>query len=133
VADHGLEVEPVQRGPEDFVVVDARREAIVELRLLGLEPVHDALIQVGIEDAPHAEGEVDVVRVVDLGQVIHAPRKLRVEDRLFATVVLDVEVTLLDVDVPRAVFAHRSELDRVGIGRELAHRPQDVRRVHDVV
>src|ERR671914_2930272 len=63
VPDHGLHAEAVERGAEDLVVVEARAQALVERGLLGLDPVHDALVEVGRAQAPDAAGEVDVVRV----------------------------------------------------------------------
>ena len=133
VADDRLDAEPVQRRAEHVVVVEPRGEPVVELRLVGLDPVDDTLVQIGRTDPPHPAREVDVVRVVDLRQVVQAARELRVEDRLLAPVVLDVEVPLLDVDVGCAVLAHRAELHEVRVGRVLAHRPQHVQGVHDVV
>ena len=50
-----------------------------------------------------------------------------------APVVVDLDVALFDVDVRRAVLAHRAELHEVRVGREVAHRVDHVQRVHDVV
>ena len=99
VADDGLHAEAVERGPEDLVVVEARREARVERRLVGLDAVHDALVEVGRAEAPDPAGEVDVVAVVDLRQVVERARRLGVEERVLPAVVVDGQVALLDVDV----------------------------------
>ncbi len=52
VADRGLDAEPVERGPEDLVVVEARGETRVERRFVGLDAVHHALVEVGRAEAP---------------------------------------------------------------------------------
>ena len=46
--------------------------------------------------------------------------------RRAAPVVLDVDVALFDVDVGRAVLAHRPELHEVGVRDVVAHREQEV-------
>ncbi len=133
VSDHGLQAEAVQGRAEHVVVVEPRQQALVEPGLLGLDPVHDPLVEVGRAQAPDPAREVDVVRVVHLRQVVHRAGQLRERQGVRAPVVLDLEVALLDVDVRRAVLAHRAELDQVRVGGDLGHRVQDVQRVDDVV
>ena len=82
IADDGLDAEPVEGGPEDLVVVEAGRKPGVERRLVGLEAVDDALVEVGRPEAPDPRREVDVVRVVDLGEVVHRTGRLGVEERV---------------------------------------------------
>ena len=92
--------------------------------LVGLDPVHDALVEVGRAQAPDPRGEVDVVGVVDLGEVVDRARQLRIRERVLAALVLDLDEALLDVDVGLAVLAHRPELDEVGVGDVVAHREE---------
>ena len=47
VADHRLHREAVQRRAEELVVVEAGDEALVEPRLRRLDPVDDALVEIG--------------------------------------------------------------------------------------
>jgi hypothetical protein len=47
--------------------------------------------------------------------------------------VLDLDVALFDVDVGRAVLAHRPELHEVAVGHVLAQREEQVQRADDVV
>src|SRR5215207_1120031 len=47
LADHGLQAEAVEGGAEDLVVVEPRQQALIELGLVGLDAVHDALVEVG--------------------------------------------------------------------------------------
>ena len=61
------------------------------------------------------------------------PGRLRVEERVRPALVVDGQVALFDVDVGRAVLAHRAELDEVGLGRAVADREQDVEVADDVV
>ena len=133
VADHRLHAEAVQRGPEDVVVVEPREEPVVERRLLGLDAVDDALVEVRRPQPAHATREVDVVRVVHLRQVVVAARELREGEIVRPPVVVDLEVALFDVDVRRAVLAHRAELHQVTIGGERLDREEHVQRVHHVV
>jgi hypothetical protein len=70
---------------------------------------------------------------VDLGEVIERAGLLGERERVFAAVVLDLDEALFDVDVRRAVFAHRAELDEVAIGLQLAHGEEQVQRADDVV
>ena len=74
MADHRLQAEPVQRGAEHVVVVEPRHQPVVEHRLVGLDAVHDALVEVGGAHAPDPTREVDVVGVVHLRQVVHRAR-----------------------------------------------------------
>src|SRR5205085_3410499 len=104
-----------QRGGESLVVVEARGEPRVEGRLVGLDPVDHALVEVRGAQAPDAAGEVEVVRVVHLRQVVERTRQLRVRKYIGATLVMDLDVALFDVDVGRAVLAHGAELDDVAV------------------
>ena len=47
--------------------------------------------------------------------------------------VLDLEEALRDVQVRRAVLAHRAELDQVRVGRQVPHRVEHVEGALDVV
>ena len=132
VADHRLHAEAVERRAEDLVVVEARAQALVEVGLVGRDAVDDALVEVGRPQAPDAAGEVDVVRVVDLREVVDRARELRVGQRVLAALVLDLDEALLDVDVGRPVLAHRPELDEVAVGHPVAQREQQVQRADHV-
>ena len=126
VADHRLQAEAVEHGAEDLVVVEAGDQALVAGGLVGLDPVDDALVEVGRAQAPGAAGEVDVGRVVDLGAVVQRGRQLRERQRVAAPLVLDLDVALLDVDLGLAVLAHRPELDQVAVGDVVADREEQV-------
>ena len=82
VADHRLQAEAVEDGAEGLVVVEAGDQALVGGGLVGLDPVDDALVEVGRPQAPHAAGEVDVGRVVDLRAVVQRGRQLRERQRV---------------------------------------------------
>ena len=126
VADHRLQAEAVEDGAEDLVVVEAGDQALVAGGLVGLDPVDDALVEVGRAQAPGAAGEVDVGRVVDLRAVVERGRQLRERQRVAAPLVLDLDVALLDVDLGLAVLAHRPELDQVAVGHVVADREEQV-------
>jgi hypothetical protein len=82
-----LDAEAVQRRAERVVVVEPGGQPIVELRFVGLDPVDDALVQVGRARAPDPAREMDVRGVVDLGEVVEAARELREQDRVLAALV----------------------------------------------
>ena len=58
---------------------------------------------------------------------------LRVRKHVLAAVVLDLDVTLFDVDIRRAILAHRPELHQVTIVRKLSQRKQHVQCADHVV
>ena len=45
----------------------------------------------------------------------------------------DRDVTFFDIDVGRAVFAHRAQLDQVTVRQKFAKREQHVQRADDVI
>ncbi len=132
-ADHGLEAEPVERGAELLVVVEAGQQPVVEQRLLGVDAVDDALVEVGGAEPVDPGGEVDVGGVGDLAGVVPAVGQLRERQRVGAALVLDLDVALFDVDVGAAVLTHRAELDQVAVGVVLEDREDDVEVVLHVV
>ncbi len=71
--------------------------------------------------------------VVNLRQVIERPRLLRERQHVLAAVVFDLDIAFLDIDVRRPVFAHRSELHQMAIGRQFAQREQQVHRADHVI
>jgi error-prone DNA polymerase len=133
VADHRLDHEPVQHRAEHRVVIEPGRQPVVPAGLLGLLAVDHALVQVGGPQVPDPAGELDVVRVVHLGQVVERAGSLGIHDAVPAPVVLDVQPAFLDVDVRRTVLAHRAELDQVDLRVGLRDRVQQVERAQDVV
>src|ERR1044072_4565638 len=124
--DHGLQAEAVEHGAEDLVVVEAGNQALVAGGLVGLDPVDDALVEIGRAQAPGAAGEVDVGRVVDLRAVVERGRQLREGKRVAAALVLDPDIALLDIDVGLAVLAHRAELHQVALGDMVANREEQI-------
>ena len=95
--------------------------------------VDHALVEIGGAKAPDPAREHDVVAVVHLGEVVEGARLLGIREPVLTAVVLDVDEPLFDVDVRRAVLAHRPQLDQVGLGGQVLHGEQDVQRAHDVV
>ena len=126
VTDHRLHAEAVQDRAEVLVVVEAGDQPLVPGGLLGLDPVDHSLVEVGGAQAPDPAGEVDVVRVVDLRQVVERARHLRERKRVPAALVLDLDEPLLDVDVRGPVLTHGAELDQVTVGHLVADREQQL-------
>ena len=130
--DHRLDAEAVEDRAEVLVVVETGHQPFIGSRLLGLDPVDHALVEVRGPQAPDPAGEVDVVRVVDLRQVVERARHLRERQRVAPPLVLDLDEPLLDVDVGRAVLAHRAELHEVAVGHQLADGEEQVQRADHV-
>ena len=84
VADHGLDAEAVEDGAEVLVVVEPGDQPLVGGGLVGLDAVDDALVEVGRAQPPDPAGEVDVVRVVDLREVVERAGQLRERQRVLA-------------------------------------------------
>ena len=133
VAEHGLDDHPVEHGAEHAVVVEAGGQAVVELGLLGIGAVDDALVEVGRAQAPDPAAELDVVAVVHLRAVVEGAGLLGVDHPVLAALVLDLDPALLDVDVGLAVLAHRAELDQVDVAIDVGDRVHHVEVADDVV
>src|ERR1022692_4106494 len=133
LAQHGLDNEPVQHGAEHRVIVEPGGQPLVLGRLRGLLAVDNALIQVGGTQVPDPAGELDVVAVVHLGQVVEGTRALREQDPVLASLVLDIQPAFLDVDVGRAVLTHGAQLDQVDLRVGLGDRVQHVEVADHVV
>ena len=67
------------------------------------------------------------------GQVVERARPLGVDDPVPAALVLDLEPAFLDIDVRRAVLAHRAQLDQVDFGVDLGDREQQVQVADHIV
>jgi SagB-type dehydrogenase family enzyme len=133
LAQHGLDREPVQHRAEHGVIVEPGRQPLVDGGLRRLLAVHHALVEVGRPQVPDPAGELHVVAVVHLGQVVEGPRALGEQHPVPAAVVLELEPALLDVDVRRTVDAHRAQLDQVNVAVELGDRVEQVERADHVV
>jgi hypothetical protein len=133
VAYDRLHTEAVEDRSEDLLVVEAVYEAPVALGLLRDGPVDDALVQVRSPQAPDLAGEVDVVGVMDLAEVVPASWLLREGQEVLAAVVLDLDVALFDVYVGLAVLAHRAELHQMAVGRVLVYGEEHVQVADNVV
>ena len=132
-ARHRLRNEAVHHCAEQIVVVEVRPQAWIGPRLLGLDAVNRTLHKVGDAQAVGANKEPDQVRVEHLGGMVEAGGLAGKQEAVRAALVIDIDPTLLDIDVRRPVFAHRAELDQVGIGCVAQHGPQDVVRGAQVV
>jgi hypothetical protein len=133
MSDRGLDAEAVQRGAEDVVVVESVHQPRIPARFRRGRSVDHALIEVGCPDSPRAAGEVDVVAVVDLGEVVERSRQLGERQPVAPPVVLDVDVALLDIDVRRPVLSHRPQLHEVAVGGVLVHRKEKIQRADYIV
>src|SRR5680860_942795 len=133
MSQHGLDTETVEHGPEYLIVVKARTQPLVQVALVRPDPVDDALIEVGSSETPDAAGEVDVVGVVHLREVIHGSGKLRKRQDIAPPLVVDLDKALFDVDIGRSVLAHGPELDEVRVRGEVTHAEEDVECSLDVV
>src|SRR5487761_1815889 len=133
LADSGLDAVAVEHGAPNAVVVEARGELGVEGGLGGGDAVDHALVEVGGTEVPDPAGEIEVVAVVDLGEVVDGPRLLGVEHAVVAAVVLDVDEPLLDVDVGGPVLAHGAQLDDVAVGGQVADGEEQVEGADHVV
>ena len=71
--------------------------------------------------------------VVHLGQVVEGARPLRVGQDVGASLVVDLDAPLFDVDVGGSVLTHRSELDQMDGAVVLGDRVEQVERADDVV
>ena len=80
------------------------------------------LIEICRGDFPRLGGEVDVVRVMNLCQVVEGPRLLGIGQPVCSTVVCNRDESLFDVDVRRSVLAHRPELHQMTLRLELLSR-----------
>ena len=105
----------------------------MQVGLAGLLAVDDPLVQVGGPQSPDATGELDVVAVVHLGQVVEGPGLLRVGQHVGPALVGDLDEALFDVDVGRSVLAHRAQLDQVDGRITLGDGVQQVEGAHHVV
>src|ERR1700686_875813 len=110
IPDGGLRAKAVEHRAPDVVVIETLAQFWVKVGFRRARAIHDALVQVGRAEAPRPAREHDVMAVMDLGQVIEGSRLLGEWQPILSTV-------LLDVDVRCAVFAHRSELDEMAVGR----------------
>jgi hypothetical protein len=133
VAKGCLGAEAIEHRAEDLVIVKAVDQRFIQGDFVGHGSIHDALVQIGGACSPDLAGEHHVVAVVDLGEVIKRPRLLGIREHVFAAVVLDGDVSLFDIDIGRAVFAHGAELDQVAVGLEFAQGEEQIQRAHDIV
>mmetsp|Transcript_12276 Transcript_12276/g.26479 ORF Transcript_12276/g.26479 Transcript_12276/m.26479 type:complete len:333 (-) Transcript_12276:430-1428(-) len=133
VAHCRLHHKAVESCSEDAVIVVAVDEEGVGHGLLSAHTIHHTLVQVSGRHLPGLGGKVDVVGVVDLGQVVEAASLLGVGQGVGASVVCDGDEALLDVDVGGAVLAHGAELHEVAVGLDLLDGKQHVDSSHNVV
>jgi hypothetical protein len=101
--------------------------------LVSVHAVDHPLVEVGGPKAPGPAHELDIVRVVHLGEVVEARCFLRERHEIRAPVVVDLDVPLFDIDVGGPVLAHRPQLHQMGLWGEVLHGEQDVQRADNVV
>src|ERR1700691_1510144 len=124
----GLRTEAVQHRAENFVVVEPVDQRFVESRFVRDRAVYNSLVPVGGAQLPGATTKHDVVAVVYLREMVERAGLLRVREYVLAAVVLDLDISLFDVNIRRSIFAHRAELDEMAIMMELAEREEQVER-----
>ncbi len=111
MADNCLYAEPIQGCSPHIVVIETRSQSRVESGLSGLDAVDDTLVQIGRSYTPDPARELDVVAVVNFGQVVEGAGSLREQHALFAALVLDVQPAFLDFNVRRTVLSHRAQFN----------------------
>src|SRR5579863_202253 len=76
---------------------------------------------------------MDIVTVMDFGQVIKRPRLLGKGQQVLAAVVLNADIAFFNVDIRRPVFAHGPQLDQVAVGLKFLDGEQYVEGSDDIV
>jgi hypothetical protein len=133
MAHGGLRTEAIEDGAKNFVVVEPVDKLFIARRLVRHGAVHNALIQIGSAQAPDPAGEHNVVAVVHLGKVIEGAGLLGKRQHVFAAVMLDSDIAFLDIDVRRAIFAHRPELHQMAIGPKFAEGKKQIQGSDDII
>jgi hypothetical protein len=128
-----LNTKAIEGCTEYLVVIEACTQPFVEIGFVGPDSVHDPLVQVGGTKFPDPAREMDVVRVVNLRQVVHRSRELRIREYIGAAVVVDLDEALFDVDVRGPVLSHGSQLHQMRVRGDVSHGVKDVQRALDVV
>src|SRR6202022_3099261 len=90
-------------------------------------------MKVGGTQSPDAAGELDVMAVVQLGQVIEAARLHGEGQAILPAVVGDREKALFVVDIGGPVLAHGAQLDEVGPRRVIAEAEEEVERPEQII
>jgi hypothetical protein len=80
-----------------------------QFRLKDKQSTH--LVQIRRPDAPGFARKSDVVRVVNLAQVVEGASLLRVRQNVFPAIVRDLDKAFFNVDVRSAILAHGPKLD----------------------
>src|SRR5258708_7590366 len=133
LADGGLHAEPIEDRAEHIVIIEAIDECFIERRFSGRCSVNYALIEIRGANSPDLAREHYVVAVVHLREVVKRSWLLREGNYILATVVLDGDVALLDVDVRRAVFAHGPQFDEVAVPQEFTDGEKYIQCTDDIV
>ena len=133
MSDGCLDTKTVQDRTEDFIVIEAIDESLVEADFIGHGAVDDALVEIGGAELPDLAAEHDVVAVVNFREVIKRAGLFRVGKNVAAPVVLDGDVALFNINIRRAVFAHRTQLDQVTLRLEFLECEEQVEGAHNVV
>ena len=73
------------------------------------------------------------MRIVNFRQVIKRSRLLGEGQHIFAPIVLNADVALLNIDVRCPIFTHGSELHQVTVGQEFLDREENIQRADYVI
>ena len=103
-----LHTKPIQDRSENFVIVKAVDQHLIERHLVGHGSKYHTLIQVRRTQPPGPAGEHDVVAVMHFGKVIEGAGLFGIGKNIAAAIVLDGEVAFFDIDIGRAVLPHGS-------------------------
>src|SRR5579859_3902223 len=131
--DGGLHAEAVEGSAKDLVVVEAVDEGFVNGSFIGDGAVDHSLIQIGGADAPDLAAEMDIVAIVNLGEMVKRARLLGEGQQILTAIMLDANEALFNVDVGCAVFTHGPKFDQVAVWLEFLDREQNVDSSDDIV
>src|ERR1700682_1727720 len=65
--------------------------------------------------------------------MVKGARLLWIRQQVLASVVLDRDVALFDVDIGRSVFAHGSQLDEMALRAKFANSEEHVHRAYHII
>lgn len=110
-----LNTEAIEGGAKDTVVVKAVDQQFIHARFFGEHAIDYPLVQIGGTQAPNAASKVNVVAIVNFTEVIEATGLLGIGQCIFATIVLNGDVALFNVNVRSAVFTHGAQFYKVAV------------------
>lgn len=121
-----LNTKPIKCSSKHTIIIKPVAELLMHFSLICPRPINDSLVQIGCSYPPSLASKCDVVRIMDLAQMIEGACLLGIRQSICSSIVSNSYATLLNVNVWSSIFSHCAKFHQMTLLSELLYSKENI-------